>query len=67
MFSFHLADVSAVDGARAMLLPPSGHGLRQVEVMARMRLGAPVVSFDRLQVRRGPTRRLTVASWPVLG
>lgn len=52
MFSFHLADVSAVDGARAMLLPPSGHGLRQVEVMARMRLGAPVVSFDRLQVRR---------------
>lgn len=52
MFSFHLADVSAVDGARAMLLPPSGHGLRQVEVMARMRLGAPVVSCDRLQVRR---------------
>lgn len=50
--SFHLAEVPAVTGARALARPLRAPGLRHAESMALMRLGAPVVSPDRLQVRR---------------
>lgn len=53
MFSVHLADVPAATGARALARAPRGiPGLRHVEVLAQMRLGAPVLSPDRLQVSR---------------
>lgn len=55
MHSFHLAEVGAAAGASALLRPLTGHGvegLRHAETMAGMRLGAPVVSTHRLQVRR---------------
>ena len=47
MHSFHLAHVGPLRGAAALLRPPQGArvpGLRAAEVMAGMRLGAPVVS-----------------------
>jgi hypothetical protein len=53
--SFHLAELPASVAARAWLRPPSPDrvpGLRGVEWMAGMRLGAPTISLDRLQVRR---------------
>lgn len=50
--SFHLAEVPAVTGVRALARPLRATGLRHAESMALMRLGAPVVSADRLQVRR---------------
>ena len=54
IFSFHLAEVPRVVGARALLRPPTGasDGLGHVECLSLMRLGAPVVSPDRLQLRR---------------
>jgi hypothetical protein len=53
VFSFHLAEVGPLGGARALSrglgeVP----GLKHSEVLAQMRLGAPVVSPDRVQVRR---------------
>ncbi|TCJ28558.1 hypothetical protein [Nocardioides jejuensis] len=53
--SFHLAELPAGVAARAWLRPPTPErvpGLRHAEWLAGMRLGAPVVSLDRLQVRR---------------
>lgn len=50
--SFHLADVPRLTGARALLRPPTAPGLDQLESLSLMRLGAPVVSPDRLQLRR---------------
>lgn len=50
--SFHLAEVPAVRGARALARRPAVDGLRHAETLALMRLGAPVISPDRLQVRR---------------
>lgn len=55
MHSFHLAHVGPLRGAAALLRPPQGArvpGLRAAEVMAGMRLGAPVVSPHRLQLSR---------------
>jgi len=54
VFSFHLARVDALTGARALLRGPDSSrvaGLIRAEAMAGMRLGAPVVSPDRMQVR----------------
>jgi hypothetical protein len=53
--SFHLATVPAAVGARWLLRGPSAgrtRGLDHAESLALMRLGAPVVTPDRLQLRR---------------
>ena len=53
--TFHLADVPRSVGARALMRPPSSAtapGLDHAECLALMRLGAPTVSPDRLQLRR---------------
>ncbi|MEU6861181.1 hypothetical protein AB0B28_20175 [Glycomyces sp. NPDC046736] len=50
--SFHLAQVPLRAASRGLLRPPEAAGLRHVEVLAGMRLGAPVVSPHRMQVRR---------------
>jgi hypothetical protein len=54
IYSFHLAEVPRAVGARALLRPPtsSTEGLGHAECLSLMRLGAPVVSPDRLQLRR---------------
>lgn len=55
MFSFHLAQVPVTTAVRALLRPPTPGqvpGLRHLEVLAGMELGAPVVSPRRLQLRR---------------
>lgn len=53
--SFHLAEVPVSVGARALTRPLPGAdtpGLDHAECLALMRLGSPVVSMDRLQLRR---------------
>jgi hypothetical protein len=52
--SFHLAEVPRRVGVRALARPPSGStpGLDHLECLSLMRLGAPVLSPDRLQVGR---------------
>lgn len=53
--SFHLAEIPAWQTARAFRRPPSSAtvaGLAHAECLALMRLGAPSVSFDRMQLRR---------------
>ena len=53
--SFHLAVVPVRSSVAAMLRPPSSAdvpGLRHAECMTIMRLGAPVASPSRLQLRR---------------
>ncbi|WP_416953627.1 hypothetical protein ACNKF0_15805 [Nocardioides sp. T5] len=52
--SFHLAEVPRHVGVRALVRPPGGStpGLDHLECLSLMRLGAPVVSPDRLQVGR---------------
>jgi hypothetical protein len=53
--SFHLAEVRPPTGARALARPPSATtvpGLDHAECLSLMRLGAPVVSPDRLQLAR---------------
>lgn len=52
--TFHLAELPPAVTARALLRPPSGTtpGLDHAECLALMRLGAPTVSLDRLQLRR---------------
>lgn len=52
LHSFHLARVPAAVTARAMARRPVAPGLRLAEPMAQMRLGAPVVSPDRMQLSR---------------
>lgn len=55
LHSLHLAEVPRAVGARALVRPPtpgSVPGLDHAEVLSLMRLGAPVVSPDRLQLRR---------------
>lgn len=56
MHSFHLAQVSPTTGATALLRGlgkgDDVPGLRHAECLAGMRLGAPVLSPDRLQLRR---------------
>ncbi len=53
--SFHLAQVPARVGAAVLLRPPTPAtvpGLDHLECLSLMRLGAPVVSPERLQLRR---------------
>ena len=53
--SFHLAEVPARVGAAALARPPAPAdvpGLDHLESLSLMRLGAPVVSPERLQLRR---------------
>ena len=53
--SFHLAEVPRLTGANALVRPPTPatvSGLDHLESLSLMRLGAPVVSPDRLQLRR---------------
>lgn len=53
MHSFHLAHVPPGSTIRALVRGTGAvPGLRHVECLAAMRLGAPVVSPDRLQLRR---------------
>jgi hypothetical protein len=54
LHSFHLAEVPRRVGARAVLRPPRHtiDGLDHAECLSLMRLGAPTVSPDRLQLRR---------------
>ena len=53
--TFHLAELPPSVGARALARPPSGStvpGLDHAECLALMRLGAPTLSPDRLQLGR---------------
>ncbi len=53
--TFHLAELPGSVTARALARPPSSSsvpGLDHAETLALMRLGAPTVSPDRLQLRR---------------
>ncbi|MQM25568.1 hypothetical protein [Glycomyces albidus] len=50
--SFHLAAMPLHTATGALLRPPSAPGLRHIEVLAGMELGAPVVSPSRMQIRR---------------
>lgn len=52
--SFHLAELPALTTAPVLLRGNLGKvdGLRHSEPMAMMRLGAPTISFDRLQMRK---------------
>ncbi|MEU6250580.1 hypothetical protein [Glycomyces sp. NPDC047010] len=49
--SFHLARVPLRAAVGALLRAPSAPGLRHMEVLAGMRLGAPVVSRHRMRLR----------------
>lgn len=51
LHSFHLARMPLHRAVDALLRAPSAAGLRHVEVLAGMELGAPVVSSRRMQVR----------------
>ncbi len=60
--SFHLAEVPLRTGAAALLRPPTPEaapGLDHMECLSLMRLGAPVMSPDRLQL----TRLAVFAQW----
>lgn len=50
--SFHLATVPRLASLGALLRTPRAPGLRHIETMAGMELGAPVVSVKRLQLHR---------------
>jgi hypothetical protein len=53
--TFHLAELPARVTARALLKPPTSTavpGLDHAEALALMRLGAPALSPDRMQLRR---------------
>ncbi|MDG4832487.1 hypothetical protein O7627_24725 [Solwaraspora sp. WMMD1047] len=50
--SFHLALVPPSVTVRALLRGPRAAGLRHAECLALMRLGAPAVSLERMQLRR---------------
>ncbi|THV32164.1 hypothetical protein [Glycomyces paridis] len=52
LHSFHLSRMPVRDAAGALINTSAAPGLRHLEVMAGMRLGAPVVSPDRMQVRK---------------
>lgn len=53
--TFHLAELPPAVSARALMRPPTSAtapGLDHVECLALMRLGAPTLSRDRMQLRR---------------
>ncbi|WP_029108903.1 hypothetical protein [Mycobacterium sp. URHD0025] len=55
VFTFHLVEMPATAALPLLLRPPEQHdvvGLRYAECLSLMRLGAPTVSPDRLQLRR---------------
>ena len=55
IYTFHLAEIPPPVTVRALARPPSSRtvpGLGHAECLAMMRLGAPTVSPDRLQLRR---------------
>lgn len=52
LHSFHLAQSPLRRTVGALVRPPSAPGLRHIEVLAAMELGAPVVSPKRMQLRR---------------
>lgn len=55
IFSFHLAHASAATTLRAFRRPPTGTtvpGLHQMECLAAMTLGAPILSPARMQLHR---------------
>jgi len=55
IFSFHLARTTPLTTVRALWRPPRGNhvaGLRHMECLAAMTLGAPILSPARLQLRR---------------
>ena len=61
VYTFHLAQTSAVRTARTLLRPPTARdtpGLRRAECMTVMRLGSPIVSPGRMQ-----PRHLAVFAW----
>jgi hypothetical protein len=51
MHSFHLAQTPLRASVGALVRPPSAPGLRHIEVLVGMELGAPVVSPRRMQLR----------------
>lgn len=51
-YSFHLARLPRLRAVGALLRPPTAPGLRHIEILAGMKLGAAVVSPRRMQVRR---------------
>ena len=54
LHTFHLAEIPAQRSVRALVRPPTGStvpGLDHAECLAQMRLGAPALSPDRLQLR----------------
>lgn len=54
VFTFHFARISVGTAARALLRPPTGQqvpGLKHAECMARMTLGASILSPARFQLR----------------
>jgi hypothetical protein len=50
--SFHLAQAPLGRAVGALVRPPTAPGLRHIEVLAAMQLGAPAVSPRRMQLRR---------------
>ncbi|KJL28516.1 hypothetical protein [Microbacterium oxydans] len=52
IYSFHLARMPVIAAIGGILRAPKAPGLRHIEVLAGMQLGAPVVSTRRMQVRR---------------
>ena len=52
LYSFHLAHMPLFSATSRLLRPPKAPGLRHIEVLAGMQLGAGVVSPHRMQLRR---------------
>lgn len=50
--SFHLAHMPILSAAGGLFRPPTAPGLRHIEVLAGMQLGAPVISPRRMQLKR---------------
>lgn len=52
LFSFHLTQIPVTTTVSLLRRPPHADGLRYAECLSLMRLGAPVLSPDRMQLRR---------------
>lgn len=52
LYSFHLAHMPLLSATGRLLRPPKAPGLRHIEVLAGMQLGAAVISPHRMQLRR---------------
>lgn len=52
LFTFHLTHVPVATAVPLLRRPPRAAGLRYAECLSLMRLGAPVFSPDRMQLRR---------------